>query len=109
MDTAKLYIIRGSLALAGGMLLITLAGCDHDYDIYYGSPYIAPVRSSYYYTPYVGVDYVSYGYPYSRATISSYHYSPYRSFSYGRPVCRSPYRRYSRGHGHRGFRGRGHR
>ena len=106
MKTFKAYLIKAPLALAAGTLIVTLAGCDYDYQLNYGRPYIGPVRSSYYYEPYVDLDYVSYGYPYSRPTLTSYYYTPYRSFGYGSYGYRSPYRRYGRGFGGRGFRGR---
>ncbi|MDP6047323.1 MAG: hypothetical protein QGG25_17065 [Phycisphaerae bacterium] len=104
MKNVGAHLVKAALPLAAGIMLIFVAGCDYEYELGYGQPYIVPAPSSYYYSPYVGVDYYSYGYPYRAGVVNSYYYSPYRSYSYGWLGYRSPYRSYGRGIGHRGFR-----
>jgi hypothetical protein len=91
MKDVKRYFGRTMLMLAGGVLLVMIAGCDYGYDLDYGSRYSGPNRGSYYYLPsYSGVDYDWYG---------------YRS-SYGRYGRYGGFGRYGRGFGGRGYRGR---
>jgi hypothetical protein len=82
MKNVKRYLIKGMLALAVGVLLVMVAGCDYGYDWDYGGAvYSGPNRGSYY-------------------------YAPYSNFSYGWYGYRSLYRGYGRGFGGRGFYGR---